>query len=64
MKSSIHEKDNLNVQSSEVKRFHTSLVIHTQNTLGLNLDAVPLLMYKTPDFELYAEGKVRTICLE
>lgn len=34
---------------------------HTYKILGLNLAAVPLIMYRTPDFELHATGKVKTI---
>lgn len=55
---SIHDEKSRVVELNEVKRFHASLVRHTKQTIGLNLAAVPLAMYKTPDFELHASGKV------
>lgn len=54
--------DNRDVELSEVTRFYASLIKHTVNTLGLNLANVPLIMYKTPDFELHTVGKVRIRC--
>ncbi|EFX84777.1 hypothetical protein DAPPUDRAFT_222696 [Daphnia pulex] len=62
--SCIHDKDNPVVELSEVKRFYSSLIKHTKNTIGLNLAAVPLIMYKTPDFELHTVGKVKVSTLE
>ena len=58
---SIHKKDRPIVELEEVRTFHASLVKHTKEIIGLNLAAVPLMMYKTPDFELYATGKVDSI---
>ena len=58
---SIHKKDSPIVELEEVRTFHASLVKHTKEIIGLNLAAVPLMMYKTPDFELYATGKVDSI---
>jgi len=55
----IHDSDSRTVESHQVRRFHASLVKHTRETIGVNLAAVPLVMYKTPDFELHATGKVR-----
>ena len=46
------------MELDEVRHFHASLIRHTKEMLGLNLAAVPLIMYKTPDFELYSTGKV------
>ncbi len=60
---SIHKKDSPIVELEEVRTFHASLVKHTKEIIGLNLAAVPLMMYKTPDFELYATGKVDSILL-
>lgn len=57
--SCIHDEKSQVVEFDEVKRFHASLVRHTKQTLGLNLAAVPLVMYKTPDFELHCNGKVK-----
>ena len=59
MPFSIHDEKSQVVEFDEVKRFHASLVRHTKQTLGLNLAAVPLVMYKTPDFELHCNGKVK-----
>lgn len=42
----------------EVQKFHASLVRHTQQIMGVNLAAIPLVVYKSPDFELHATGKV------
>ena len=55
---SIHEQDNPIVESEEVRKFHAYLLKHAREILGLNLAALPLMTYKTPDFELNAKGKV------
>lgn len=55
---SIHDANSRTLELHEVRTFHTCLVKHIHNTVGLNLSAIPLVMYKTPDFELHASGKV------
>lgn len=55
----IHSQESPIVELDEVRHFHASLIRHTKEMLGLNLAAVPLIMYKTPDFELYSTGKVK-----
>lgn len=60
----IHDQDSLIVELNEVKKFHDVLVRHTYKILGLNLAAIPLIMYRTPDFELHATGKVKVKTVE
>ncbi|KAI9561925.1 hypothetical protein GHT06_012887 [Daphnia sinensis] len=60
----IHDQDSLVVELNEVKKFHDVLVRHTYQILGLNLAAVPLIIYRTPDFELHATGKVKVKTVE